>query len=144
MRNYSPNLPRDKSGEAKQGYSAPLIALVTTHKENANVSSILLLGHDTTEIEVSAHGGSVYGIAGKWLSQINLSNSVAGTSVLSGVSTPNFDFIVPNGLVRRFVVPISTNPQVNSVQGINREAGLFPAVAFKTTGGNASVLTVEF
>ena len=145
MINYSPRLPRDKTDEVKQGYPPPLIALVTTHKENASVSSILLLGHDTTEIEVSAHGGSIFGLAGKWISQINMSNSVAATSVITAAGTANFDFIVQNGTTRRFVVPISTNPQTaGSVQGVNREYGLFPGIAFKTTGGNGSVLTVEF
>lgn len=144
MRNYSPALPRGKDDGLKTSYPPPLVAIARTTKENATVSSILLLSHNTTEIEVSAHGGSIYGIAGKWLSRVNIDGSVAGTSVVSGAASPNYDFIVPNGQTRRFVVPISTNPQTGSIQGVNRELGLYPGVGYITTGGVGSVLTVEF
>lgn len=143
--NYSPIIPRDKGGEVKEGYPPALVALASTHRENASASSILLLTHDTTEIEVTAIGNpSFMGIAGKWLSQATVDSSVAGTSVISAAGTANFDFIIPGGVFRRFVVPISTNPQTGSVQGVNRELGLYPAVAFKTTVGNGSVLTMQF
>ena len=146
MRNYSPPLPRGKDDGLKTSYIPPIVALASTHKENASASSILLLTHDTTEIEVVAIGNpSFMGIAGKWISRANVDASVAATSVITGAaSSPNFDFIVLGGTARRFVVPISTNPQTGSVQGVNRELGLFPAVAFKTTVGNGSVLTAEF
>lgn len=145
MRDYSPVLPRDKNDEVKQLYTPPIVALASTNRENASASSILLLTHDTTEIEVSAQGGSIFAIAGKWITQANVNASVAATSVISAAGTANFDFIVQNGMTRRFVVPIATFGQTaGSVQGVNRENGLYPAVAFKTTGGNASVLTSEF
>lgn len=146
MRNIYPELAVSKNGEAKQFVSSPIIALARTTKENNTVSSILLLGHNTTEIEVSAHGGSIYGVAGKWLSRSLVDSSVAGTSIVSAAAgTPNYDFIVPNGQVRRFAVPISTFPQTaGSVQGVNREQGLYPAIAYIATGGVGSVLTVEF
>lgn len=145
MQNYSLPLPRGRDGDQKQNYPPAKVALLATTKEDASASSILLMTHNTTEIEVTAHGGSVYGIAGKWLSGATVDSSVAGTSVLAGAASPNYDFIVPNGMVRRFVVPISTNPQTaGSIQGANREYGLYPAVAFVTTGGKGSVLTVQF
>jgi len=144
-RNYSPPLPRGKDDGDKQNYGPPIIALASTHKENASVSSILLLTHDTTEIEVTVIGAASFlGVAGKWISQANINASVAATSVITAAGSANFDFTVPGGGTRRLVVPISTNPQTGSVQGVNRELGLYPAVAFKTTAGNASVLTAEF
>lgn len=144
-KNYSPGLPWGKNEVAKQNYAPPIVALASTHKENASASSILLLTHDTTEIAVTAIGAASFlGIAGKWISQSNINSSVAATSVITAAGTANFDFIVPGGTVKRFVVPISTNPQTGSVQGVNRELGLYPGVAFKTLAGNASVLTAEF
>ena len=143
MSNYSPNLPRDKGGAVKQGvnYVPPIIALAAQNKENASASSILLLGHNTTEIEVAASGQN---IAGKWLTQANVDASVAGTSVITAAGTPNYDFMVGNNTVRRFVVPVATNPDRASLMGVNRAEGLYPAVAFKTFAGTGSVLTAEF
>ena len=141
MRNYSPVLPRDKNDEVKQNYVPPIVALARTNKENAVASSILLLGHDTTEIEVAAVNQH---IALKWLTQAVVGSSVAGTSVLTAAASPNFDHIIQTNTVKRFVVPIATNPQTTSVQGVNRELGLYPAVAYKTFAGNGSVLTVQF
>lgn len=146
MKNYSPVLPRDKSGDQKQNYVPPYVALASSNRENASASSILLLTHDTTEIEVMVVGSASFvGVAGKWISRANLDASVASTSVISAFGTENFDFLIPAGTAKRFVVPISTFSQTaGSIQGVNRENGLFPAVAFKTTVGNASVLTAQF
>ena len=145
MRNYSPPLPRGKDDDTKQAYVPPKVALASAHKENASASSILLLTHDTTEIHVVAIGNpSFMGVAGKWLSQANVDASVAGTSVITAAGTANFDFVVTGGVISRFVVPVATNPQTGSVQGVNRELGLYPAVAFKTIVGNGSVLTMQF
>lgn len=146
MINYSPPLPRGKDGDQKQGYPPPKVAVATTNNENAAVSSILLLTHNTTEIEVAVIGAASFvGIAGKWISQANLNASIAATSVITAAGSANFDFMVTGGQVKRLVVPISTNPQTaGSIQGVNREYGLFPAVAFKTLVGNSSVLTAEF
>lgn len=137
---YSPALPLGKRGEVKTNYPPAKVSLATTNKENASASSILLLGHDTTEIEVTAAGQN---IAGKWLKQSVVDSSVAGTSVITAAGTANFDFMVGNNTVRQFVVPIATFSNAGSVQGVNRAEGLYPAVAFKTFAGNGSVLTVE-
>ena len=146
MRYYYPETPQGKLGEVKIGYAPAKAALARTNKENASASSILLLTHDTTELEVAAATGSTLGIAGKWLSQATVDSSVAGTSVITGAALgPNWDFIVPNGQIRRVVVPIATNVQTSgSVMGANRKYGLYPAVAFKTFVGTGSVLTAEF
>lgn len=141
--NYAPLTPRDKGGEAKQGYPPADNSLSTQNKENAAASSILLLTHDTTEIEVAAAGQN---IAGKWLSQATVDSSVAGTSVITAIDVANFDFSVGNNTVRRFVVPVAVfrGSSQASIQGVNRAEGLYPAVAFKTFAGNGSVLTMQF
>ena len=142
MRYIYPETPQGKAGEVKVGYAPAKVALARLDDENALVSSILLLTHDTTELEVAAVG---QGIAGKWISRADVDASVAGTSVITAAGTANFDFIVPVSTQRRVVVPISTNVQTDaSVMGINRKLGLFPAVAFKTLAGTGSVLAAEF
>lgn len=138
---YSPALPLGKRGEVKTNYPPAKIALAQQNKENASASSILLLGHDTTELEVSAVNQHV---AGKWLTQAVVDSSVAGTSVITDYNSANFDFAVQKDTVRRFVVPIATFSNFGSVQGVNRAEGLYPAVAFKTFAGNGSVLTCQF
>lgn len=142
MKNYSPRLPLDKDERVKFTYPPAFVSIARTNNENATASSILLLSHNTTEIEVAAVNQNV---ALKWLSQSTVDSSVAGTSVISAAANPNFDHLIQSNTVRRFVVPIATNPQnFNSVQGVNRELGLYPAVAYKTFSGAGSVLTAEF
>lgn len=138
---YAPLTPRGKDGNQKVGYSPAKVALATTVKVNATASSILLLGHDTTELHVAAVGQH---IMGKWLTQAIVDSSVAGTSVLSGTGTANFDFVVQTDTIKNFVIPIATGGgSYGSIQGVNRAEGLFPAIAYKTSAGNGSVLTVE-
>ena len=142
MRFIYPETPQGKLGEVKVGYPPAKVALARLNDENALVSSILLLSHDTTELEVAAVG---QGIAGKWLSQATVDSSVAGTSVITAAGTANFDFTVPVNTQRRVVVPVATfTPTSGSVMGVNRKLGLYPAVAFKTLAGTGSVLTAEF
>lgn len=138
---YSPNLPLDKRGTPKQNYPPAKPALAAATRENASASSILLIGHNTTEIEVAASGQDV---AGKWLTQAVVDSSVAGTSVLTAFGSENYDFMLGNNTVRRFVIPVATKANPNSVMGVNRAEGLYPAVAFKTFAGTGSVLTCQF
>ena len=84
--NYAPTTPFGKDNYPKVGYVPAKVALASQNKENASASSILLLTHDTTEIEVAASGQNV---AGKWLTQAVIDSSVAGTSVLTGAGTTN-------------------------------------------------------
>ena len=142
MSDFYPPTPTGKKGEVKVGYAPALVALARQNQETAVTSSILLLTHNTTELEVMAVTGTA---AGKWLSQATVDSSVAGTSVITAFGTANYDFIVPAGRFRRVVVPIATNVQSSgSVMGVNRKHGLYPAVAFKTIVGIGSVLTAEF
>jgi len=143
MGNYAPNLPRDKGGEPKQDYSPPITAKARTNKENATVSSILYLGHNTTELEVSAVNQHV---ALRWFTQGTIDSSVVtGSSVQTAVGSENWDNVVQKDTVRRFVIPIATaNVNPGSVQGVNRAEGLYTAIGYKTLAGNGSVLTTEY
>lgn len=140
---YAPQTPKGKDLMPKIGYVPAKVALSSSNNENAAASSILLLTHDTTEIEVTA---VATGAAGKWMSRAIIDSSVAASSVITAAALgANFDFVVPAGDTRRFVVPISTFNQASaSVQGVNRAEGLFPGVAFKSLVGNSSILTAQF
>lgn len=137
--------PVGRDNYPKVGYVPTKIALTSWNRENGSASSILLLGHNTTEVEVSPVGnaGSVVGMAGKWLSQATVDSSVAGTSVITTIAGSNWDFIVPGNVTKRFVVPIATSANYVSVQGVNRQEGLYPALAIKTLIGNGSILVSE-
>lgn len=147
MNQIYPGTPFGKSGEVKVGYPPAKVALASWNRENGSASSILLLGHNSTEVEIApiANTGSILGMAGKWLTQATVDSSVAGTSVITAAGTANYDFVVPGNTVRRFVVPIATNVQSSgSIMGVNRLYGLYPALAVKTLSGNASILVAEY
>ena len=132
---YAPSTPKGKDEMPKVGYVPAKVALESNNDENASVSSVLAFTHDTTEIEVTAVG---QGIAGTWAAN-------QATSVVTATGTgANFDFVVPSGESRRFVIPRETSGSYASVQGVNRAEGLFTAIAFKTLAGNGSVLTAEY
>ena len=136
MRNYSPPLPRGKDDEAMQEYPSPKLALARYTGENLTASSVISVTHDTTALEIAAVGGTA---AMRWVTTADTQASVV---TIAG-STSNYDHIIPTGTMRRFVIPIESNPQTGSVQGINREIGLYQRVAIKSIG-IASVLLAEF
>ena len=132
---YAPQTPKGKDEMPKVGYVPAKVALESTTNENISASSVMAFTHDTTEIEVAAVG---QGVAGKWVT------SQATSVVTAAGAGGNYDFIVPSGEARRFVVPISTSGSYASTMGVNRAEGLFQTVAFKTLAGNGSVLVAEF
>mgnify|MGYP001562135098 FL=1 len=132
---YAPSTPKGKDEMPKVGYPPAKVALESNNNENINVSSVLSFTHNTTEIEVAAVG---QGVAGRWAAN-------QATSVVTATGAgANFDFVVPSGEARRYVIPIETSGSYASVQGVNRAEGLFTAIAYKTLAGNGSVLTMEF
>lgn len=134
--NYAPLTPRDKGGSPKESYPPAKIALESNNNENISVSSVLSFTHDTTEIEVTAVN---QGVAGRWAG-----NQAASVVTATGAAA-NFDFVVPSGETRRYVVPVSIfSGSSGSVQGVNRAEGLYQNIAYKTLAGNGSVLTSEF
>lgn len=111
---------------------APFKAVARYAKENASASSVVTLTQDTTAIEVAAAGSPALI---RWIATTDTEGSVFGNA-----SIQSYDHVIPANTVRRFVVPIenSTNTTfgatITSVQGQNREYGLFRRVAFATTG----------
>ena len=134
--NYAPNLPREKGGEPMQEFPSPKLTLQQYASENSSASSVISVTHNTTALEIAAVGGAA---VMKWITTGNTNPSVIS---IAG-STSNFDHVIPTGTMRRFVIPIESNPQTGSVQGINREIGLYQRVAIKSIGV-ASVLLSEY
>ena len=128
--------PKGKDEMPKVGYVPAKVALESNNDESNAVSSVLAFTHDTTEIEITAVG---QGVAGRWAAN-------QATSVVTATGAgANFDFIVPSGETRRFVIPIETSGSYASVQGVNRAEGLFTAIALKSITATAgSVLTSEY
>ena len=136
MINYAPRLPKDKTDATMQQYPSPKLALARYAPDNSSASSVISVTHDTTALEIAAITTSA---ALKWIAT---SDTAASVVTIAG-GTANFDHIIPVGTVRRFVIPIESNPQVTSVQGVNIEYGLYRRFAIISTG-TGSVLSVEF
>lgn len=134
--NYAPRLAQDKNGNPMQEYPSPKLALTRYASENSSVSSVISVTHDTTALEIAAVGGAA---VMRWVTTADTQASIIS---IAG-STSNFDHVIPTGTMRKFVIPIASNPQTGSVQGINREIGLYQRVAIKSIG-IASVLLAEF
>lgn len=135
MAEYAKPLPKDQYGSNMQEYPAPFTALQRVSNENGTVSSFFGLTDLTTVLEV-ATANTVAVI--KWIATTDTT-----ASVISAAGTANYDNIIPPNSYRRFVVPIERNPGTASIQGINRQLGLYQRVAIKTAG-IGSVLTAEF
>lgn len=136
---YINSLPRDKSNEAMQDFPAPVRAVTSVMmRENAVVSSVLLLDQNASHIEVNAIGGA---IAIRWVTQAELPTvSPRGSVIASGLGA-NFDHIIPANSYRRFAIPKElggvgpggvANPGIGSVQGsysrlAQINAGITPA-----------------
>lgn len=116
-------------------YDAPALASTVAMRasDNASTSSVVTLTQDTTDIEVAAMGGPAII---RWIKT---------SDTIGSVTTAAFDFVVSKDTVRHFVVPIEATQTQNpgSVQGANRENGLYQRLAFKSTGV-ASVYVTEY
>lgn len=137
MINPYPNLPRDKGQQAMQQYPSPMRPQTRYVSENATVSSVISVSHDTTALEIATLGT---GAAMRW---VTTGDTQASIVTVAG-STSNFDHVVPPNAIRRFAIPIETqvtNP--SSVQGANRLNGLYQRVAVRTLG-IASVFLSEY
>lgn len=115
---------------------APYKAISRYLDENGAASSVISLTHDTTAIEIAAQGNPV---VMRWVATTDTQASVVA---IAG-STANFDHVIPANTVRRFVVPIEVGTGTSSVQGANREYGLYQRVAYATQG-IASVALTEY
>lgn len=111
----------------------------TVRDTTATVSSILILGQNTTAVEIASTGGPTYF---KWMSQATVDSSVAATSVVTTGATASFDHVIPAATVRRFVVPISIQVVgATSLQGANPDNGLFTHIGM-AGGTGASVIAI--
>ncbi len=115
---------------------APFKAIATYISENATASSVISFTHNTTAIEVATQGTAAII---RWIT-----TGDTEASVFANASIMTADHMIPPNSVRRFVVPIESNPaSATSVQGANRADGLFQRVAWKSQG-IASVLLTEY
>jgi hypothetical protein len=137
--NYAPQLPIDRAGTPMQDLPAPLKAKVVYHSENASVSSVISVGHNTMAIEI---GAVTTGVGMRWVPTTETAGVAPAGSVITAAGTANFDHFIPAGTVRRFVIPIETRgAQQGSVVGANRQNGLYQRVAYKSTAIGSVLLT---
>lgn len=131
--NYSNGKPLGNNNVPQ--YDAPAIASTVAIRgvDNATVSSVVTLTQDTTDVEVAAIGGAAIV---KW---------VRTSDTQASVTSSGFDYVVSKDTVRHFVVPIEAYVAqgYSSMQGANRENGLYQRLAFKSTG-ISSVYVTEY
>ena len=142
MANYAKSLARDQGGAAMQEFPAPYPAVARVQTENAVVSSAISLNPNTTEVEVFAFGGQ--GIAIRWVPTTETAAAAgAKASIVASGLGANFDHIVPEGTVRKFVVPKETQGtyagQVGSINGLYQRLARINAGALAS-----SVLIAEY
>lgn len=140
--NYAAGAPQGDRGPFLGALSvAPLKAIASYADENGLASSVITLTHNTTAIEVSTQTQPALI---RWIATSDTEGSVFGNA-----SVMNFDHVIPPNTVRRFVVPVESGVNttfgatITSVQGQNREYGLFRRVAYGTTA-IASVFLAEY
>lgn len=112
----------------------PIPAIQRYVREAANVSSVITLSDNTTNLEIFASGSPAFV---RWIGTADTQ-----ASVIAGAAGPNYDNVVPSGQVRKFVVP-KESIGTNSVVGANIAYGLYRRVAFITSGAG-SVLATEY
>lgn len=141
-KNYAAGIPMGNNQTPMVGSPAPFKAVKQYLSENATVSSVITLTQDTTAIEVAAGAAPV---ALRWVYVADASGPATSVIAVAG-ATANFDHMVPQNEVRRFVVPIEliNNAEgYGSVVGQRVANGLFARVALKTQG-IASVAVTEY
>jgi hypothetical protein len=148
-RNYAAGTPTGDNGGPIFGADspAPFKAVEQYTNENATASSVITLTQDTTAVEVTAVGTPAFV---RWVPTTETAAVSPFASVIAiAGATANYDFVVAANTVRRFVVPIESGVNttfgatITSVQGQNREYGLFQRIAVKTAGV-ASVMVAEY
>lgn len=137
--NVYAELPRDRGNNPLQEFPTPRKALALNASDNNTASSIITLNDNTTILEVSAVGG---GAALRWIPATETAAAPAGSVITLADGTANFDNTIAPNTVRRFAVPIE-NRGTPSIQGLNKQAGLYNRVAVKSYG-IASVLTTQY
>lgn len=141
-KNYAAGMPvGDNQMPVSFNTPAPFKAIATYLDENGLASSVLTLTQNTTAIEVGTQGTAAII---RWVATGDTEASVFGNA-----SIMNFDHFIPPNSIRRFVVPIESavnttvGATITSVQGQNREYGLFRRVAWASQG-IASIALMEY
>lgn len=131
--NYSNGKPLGNNNVPQYDAPATSSTVAMRNSDNATASSVVTLTQDTTDVEVAAIGGAAII---KW---------VRTTDTGASVTSAGFDYVVSKDTVRHFVVPIEvqTSQGYSSMQGANRENGLYQRLAFKSTG-ISSVYVTEY
>ena len=142
------SIPRDRANEALQEFPAPVRALASSMRENAVVSSALLMNPNATSLEIAAVANQ--GVAIRWVraTETPAPSSVFNASVIASGLGANFDHVIPAGTVRRFAIPKETGgvgPQGNVNNQLGSVYGLYQRVAIINAGtGASSVLIAEY
>ena len=134
MQLYAKGTPIGDNQQPIVGAPPAVRALVSRLIENGVTSSVVSVTHDTTALEVATAGVPA------------LFRWVTTGDTQASVTASNFDHIIPPNTVRRFVIPIEAidnGAGYGSVQGINREAGLFQRYAWRTNTAG-SVMSTEY
>ena len=131
MQLYAKGPPIGDNQQPIQDAPPPVRALVSRLIENGVTSSVISVTHDTTALEVATAGVPA------------LFRWVTTGDTQASVTTTNFDHIVPPNAVRRFVIPIEEIANTTSIQGANREHGLFQRYAWRTNTAG-SVMSTEY
>ena len=145
MVQYITPLPIDKNGSTMQDFPSPVKAITSVMaRENAVVSSVMVLDPNATSIEVNALGGQ--GVAIRWIPVTETPGSAtAKSSVIASGLGANFDHLIPEGTYRRFAIPRETqgigtgNLQIGSTFGLYQRLGQINAGP-----GPASVLIIQY
>lgn len=140
-KNYAAGTPVGNNQMPLYNSPAPFKAISQYLSENGIASSVVTLTQNTSAVEVAAQSAPV---AIRWVYQAD-GTGTASSVIYVGGSTANFDHVIPANTVRRFVVPIEVSPNqgYSSMQGTNRNEGLFQRLAYKTAG-IASVAVTEY
>jgi hypothetical protein len=138
--NYTKPLATDTQGNDLQDFGIPFKAIARYATNNPTASSVITLNDNTTSVDVYAAGQSV---AIRWVPATETASVSPFASVITGGTTPNFDYVVPQNYYRRFVVPIETQG-VNSIVGLGVQAGTYRRLAVISAATASSILVSEF
>lgn len=140
-------LPRDRAENVLQEFPAAVRAVTSVMmRENAAVSSVMVLDPNATSVEVNAIGGQ--GIALRWVPLTETPAVSPRASVIASGLGANFDHVVPAGTYRRFAIP-NQGPGVGPRGDVNNQIGsvygLYDRLAQINVGTTASsVLIVQY
>lgn len=129
--NYAREVPLAKNEKQFDG-APPAFTSNQASSLAPSASSVIGLSDKTTLIELTCFAQS----AGQ--------GAILGRWGASSVTSTAFDFVVPVGSQRQFVVPVSI-AGIQSVAGANVANGLYSQIALKNANSTiASVLLVEY